>query len=285
MSVFMASLIATREMQPGEQSQPRLASRAAGDTVGCLDTLHADDSVTSIVTMRVKPQDPKASLPADFEGLFIQEFRSRLKVPGNLPLSVMRGWKPCDSAGDTCSGGVLILGSQAYATAHQDGRLSRIAIVDFALTPTMGDRVRAALQELSDEKLVPLFTGPDSIPLAISILNQQSDTLPAYRNLFRAKLPHYSAQFRQAQWPKNAKGPKYPSIAERARVSDTVKLTFTTLPDGSVTSQSVDLQAGHYTDFARAVIEMLAKTHYVPARVGSCPVSSWQSQTFEFRLP
>jgi TonB family protein len=285
MSVFMAPLIATPEMRFTEQPPRRLGSHAAGDTVGCLDTLKASDSVTAIVTMRVKPQDPKTSLPADFEGLFIQEFRSRLKIPGNLPLSVMRGWKPCDSAGETCSGGVLILGSQAYATAHTDGTLSRIAIVDFALTPTLGDRVRAALQELSHEKLVPLFTGSDSIPLAISIIDVQSDTLPAYRNLFRAKLPHYSVQFHQAQWPKNAKGPKYPSTAERSRISDSLALTFTILPDGTVASQSMDFQAGRYRDFARAVLDRMTTIHYLPARIGSCPVPSWQSQQFIFKVP
>jgi TonB family protein len=240
----------------------------------------------AVVTMSVKPQDRKTKLPPDFEGLFVQEFRSRLKLPRNLPLSVVLGWTPCDSASHKCVGGVLMLGTQAYATAHPGGTLSRIAIIDFALTPALADTVRAVLQKLSVEKLVPFFTGPDSIPLDISIhVEQNSDTVPAFRHLFRATIPHYSSQFSEAEWPKNARGPRYPSIAERARVTDSVELTFTVLSDGTVAPQSVDLKAGHFTDFVRAVFDRMATMRYVPARIGKCPVSTWDSQRFIFKVP
>src|SRR4051812_18173823 len=55
-------------------------SRSVTDTVTCLDTL-ARDSILVLVKMSVKPQEKKVTLPADFEGYFVQEFRSLLKVP------------------------------------------------------------------------------------------------------------------------------------------------------------------------------------------------------------
>ncbi len=284
LSILIAPIIAAGATQFAGHSSAVLQRNPGRDTVGCLDTLHASDSLIAIVTMSVTAQDRKAKLPPDFEGLFVQEFRSRLKVPENLPLSVVLGWSPCDSASHKCVGGALMLGSQAYATAHPGGTLSRIVTVDFALTPTLSDSVHTALQKLSDEKSVPFFTQPDSIPLDISIhVEQHSDTVPRYRHLFRIKIPHYGSQFSEAAWPKNARGPKYPRVAERSGVSDSVVMTFTILPDGTVAPQSVDLRSGHYVDFVRAVFDRMATMHYVPGRVGDCPVATWQTQTFLFK--
>jgi TonB family protein len=284
LSFLIAPIIAAGATQFAEHSSAVLQRNPGRDTVDCLDTLHASDSLIAIVTMSMTPQDRKAKLPPDFEGLFIQEFRSRLKVPDNLPLSVVLGWSPCDSASHKCVGGALVLGSQAYATAHPGGTLSRIVTIDFALTPTLSDSVRAALQKLSDEKMVPFFTQPDSIPLDISIhVEQHSDTVPRYRHLFRTKIPHYALQFSEAAWPKNVRGPRYPRIAEQSGVSDSVVMTFTILSDGTVAAQSVDVHSGHYTDFIRAALDRMATMRYVPGRVGSCPVATWKTQTFLFQ--
>ena len=255
------------------------------ETAGCLDTLHASDSVNAVVKMSVKPQQAKTRLPPDLEGLFVQEFRSRLKVPSSMPLSVMQGWSPCDSAGQKCAGGVLMLGSQAYATIHRDGAVSRILVIDMALTPALADTVRVVLLKMAADKAVPFFSGPDSIPLDISIgVEDHPDTVPAWRHLFRATIPHYGLQFTQAEWPKNARGPKYPSIAERARVADSVTLNFTIRADGTVAPQSVDLQVYHYSDFIRSVFDRLATMRYVPGRIGTCPVATWERQTFIFAV-
>ena len=286
LGVLAVPLIACGAVRFSEPDRPQPASSLVRDTVGCLDTLHATDSITAVIKMTVKPQDPKTRLPPDFEGLFVQEFRSRLKVPSNLPLNVVEGWAPCDSASHKCAGGVLMIGSQAYATAHRDGAVSRIAVVDFALTPALADTVRVVLQMMAKDKAVPFFSGPDSIPLDISIhTEQRPDTVPVWRHLFRATIPHYISPFSSAEWPKNAKGPRYPSIAERSLVPDSVALTFSILSDGTVAPQSVDLQAAHYTDFVRAVFDRIATMRYVPGRIGSCPVATWEAQSFLFRIP
>jgi hypothetical protein len=283
--VLVAPLIVGGAMRFDQIESPR-DTRFARDTVGCLDTLHASDSISAVVTMSVRPHDRRAKLPPDFEGLFVQEFRSRLKMPANLPLGVMLGWTPCDSVRHQCAGGVLALGSKAYATAHPGGTLSRILVIDYALVPALTDTVRAILQKLSDEHSTPILAGADSILLDIFIhVEQHPDTVPAFRHLFRATIPHYSLQFSEPEWPKNARGPRYPSIAERARVTDSVDLDFTVLPDGTVAPQSVDLKAAHYTDFIRAVFDRIVTIHYIPGRIGSCPVATATGQKFIFRLP
>ncbi|MFL5487532.1 MAG: hypothetical protein ACJ8AJ_03515 [Gemmatimonadaceae bacterium] len=282
----IAALIALKGATYSTAYAMHSATSVVPDTTDCIDTLHASDSVKALVKMSVKPQNPKMTLPRDFEGLLAQEFRSRLRLPNNLPLSVMMGWGQCDSVAGKCAGGVLMLGTQAYATVHAGGTFSRIVLVDFALTPALADSVRAVLQRMSDERMVPYSAGTDSIPLDISISAEENpDTVPTFRHLFRATLPHYRAQFSYAAWPKNAKGPKYPAIAERARVADSVLLSFTTLSDGAVAPQSVDVHAGHYTDFIRSVFDRMATIRYVPARIGSCPVPTWETQAFVFKIP
>jgi hypothetical protein len=262
-------------------------SRSVRDTVNCPDTLTAGDSVLALVKMGVKPQEKKVTLPPDFEGYFVQEFRSLLKIPSVLPLAVMTGWSPCDSASRKClGGGVMMIGSTAYVTAHPTGTLSRIIVIDVGLTPAFTDSVRAVLKKMGAEMRVPYFNGPDSIPLTVTIdIESHPDTVPKVRQLFLAKLLHYPGTFTNAEWPKNAKGPRYPRNAEMAGVEDSVALSFTILRDGSVAPQSVDVLASHYTDFIISVFDRLSTMHYTPARIGSCPVASRVSQRFQFRVP
>lgn len=68
-------------------------------------------------------------------------------------------------------------------------------------------------------------------------------------------------------------------------MADSVTLTFSILSDGTVAPQSVDLQVYHYTDFIRSVFERLATMRYVPGRIGTCPVTTWEKQSFIFRVP
>lgn len=234
--------------------------------------------------MSVRPQDPKTKLPPDFEGLFVQEIGSRLKVQGSLPLRVMVGLNPCDANSD-CAGAVLTFGSRVYVTAHPTGALSRIGVIDFSLTPSFSDSVRAVLERIGREKMSPpLFNRNDSIPLTISIgVQQVYDTVPPHRRLFRVNLPHYNLPFTSAKWRKNAKRPKYPPIAETSGVGDSITVRLTILADGTVAPQSVDVQSGRYIDFMRSVFDMLGTARYLPAYVGACPVATWVIQSFVFK--
>jgi hypothetical protein len=286
LSALLAPLIVGAASRSNWRAERRLDSPAAQDTVGCLDTLHASDSVTAVIKMTVRPQDRGTKLPADFEGLFIQEFKSRLKVPPKLALSVMKGWTPCDSVSQKCVAGILIFGSQAYATAHRNGTLSRIGVIDITLTPAFSETVGTILTRMGEEKLVPSFDKADSIPLDLAILlEQRPDTVPAFRQLFRATIPRFESQFSYGEYPKDAGGPKYPYRAGLARVGDTVSVAFTILADGTIEPQSVDVLKGHYRDFIRAVFDKLATTRYVPARIGACAVASRAAQTFVFKEP
>ena len=286
LAILLAPIVLGAGTRHTAGNPPMTPEQMVRDTTGCLDTLHATDSVSAVVKMSVRPQDPKVRLSSNFEGLFVQEFRSRLRAPAILPLSVMSGWTPCDTVAGRCTGGVLSFGSHAYAFAHPAGTLSRIVVVDYTLTPAFSDSVRAVLERISKEKMSPPINGKDSVLLDLSIeIEQHADTVPAFRHVFRVSIPHYNMPFTFANWPKDTKPPKYPSIAQARGVGDSVALTFTIQPDGTIAPQSVDVRAGHYADFIRAVYDRLAITNYQPARIGSCPVATNAGQSFVFKMP
>ena len=281
--LFVALACATNP-NPNRKVAARRAVTEA--SIGCLDTLHVIDSVLTIVKMSVTPQDPKVALPRDFEGLFIAEFRSHFKIPPKVPLSVVTGWEPCDSLGSRCAGGVLNIGTVAYATAHGDGTLSNIAVVDVALSPDLTKSVSAALTAMSRGREVPSPGDVDSITLTLQITAEDKpDTVPDVRYVFKATVPHYDSPFSYATMPAAGVDARYPLNARLAGVEDSVTLAFTVQADGTIAAQSIDLVSAGYRDFVISVVDALGRTRYHPAHLGDCAVATRMKQRFMFKAP
>jgi len=239
-----------------------------------------------IVKMTVASQDPKVGLPRDFEDLFVEEFRSRFRIPSKLPLSVVMGSPPCDSLGSRCVGGVLTLGAVAYATVHNDGKLSDIAVVDVALTPRFADSVKSALQSMSRAELVPPIGDVDRIPVVLQIVQEEEpDTVPSVRHVFQAKVPRYDWPFSYASMPAAGVDAKYPFTGRLAGVEDSVTLAFTVDAEGAIAPESIELVSANYRDFVTSVFDALGRTRYHPAHLGDCAVATRMRQRFLFKLP
>ncbi|HEY1953385.1 MAG TPA: energy transducer TonB [Gemmatimonadaceae bacterium] len=262
------------------------AARAPGDTVGCLDTLRTTDSVTAIIKAVVLPRDTSTELPLDFENMFAEEFRARFKVPPKMSLSVVKGAPPCDSVGSRCAAGILDVGAFAYATAHSDGKLSDIVVLDIALTPAFADSVKSVLESISSESLGPPTGGADSIPLILQLQREDSpDTVPAYRQILKVRLPRYDLPFTYAMMPASGVEPRYPYTGRLAGVGDSVTVAYTVQSDGSIVAESIELVKASYSDFVSSVADALLSTRYHPARIGDCAVATRMEQRFLFRLP
>ena len=239
-----------------------------------------------IVKMSVASQDPKVALPRDFEDLFVEEFRSRFRLPSKLALSVVMGSQPCDSLGSRCVGGVLSVGAVAYATVQNDGKLSDIAVVDVALTPRFADSVKSALQSMSRAELAPPIGDVDPIPVMLQIVQEdEPDTVPKVRHVFKAKVPKYDRQFSYASMPAVGINAKYPLNARLAGVEDSVTLAFTVDADGAIAAESVELVSASYLDFVGSVLDALGRTRYHPAHLGDCAVATRMRQRFLFKMP
>jgi TonB family C-terminal domain len=271
---------------PHPKNRRASARRSSADSVGCLDTLHATDTISTIVKMTVASQDSEALLPRDFESLFVEEFRSHFRAPANLPLSVVKGFEPCDSLGSRCVGAVLSMGAVAYVTAHNDGKLSDIAVLDVSLTPRFADSVSSALQAMSRAQMAPPTGDVDSIPLILRILPEdEPDTVPDIRHVLKAKVPRYEWPFSYASMPAIGVDAKYPYAARLAGLGDSVTLAFTVEPDGTIATESIELVSATYRDFVTSVLDALGRTQYHPAHLGDCAVATRMQQRFLFKLP
>ena len=236
--------------------------------------------------MSVESLDSSVALPADFEGLLIEEFRRAFKAPSHLPLRVVMGTPPCDSLGGRCAGGSLNLAAVAYATAHNDGKLSDIAVVDASLTPSLADSVASALETISKAGVGPPTGEVESIHVIMQIGPEENpDTVPTLRRVLVAKVPHYELPFRYATMPVAGINPSYPFTARLAGVGDSVTIAFTVAPDGMVAGESMELMHATYRDFVGSVLEALGTTRYHPAYLGDCPVATRMTQRFIFRSP
>ena len=262
------------------------ARRPASATLGCLDTLQSSDSITTIVRMTVAAQDSAVPLPRDFEGMFIDGFRSHFTAPKKLPLSVVTGWQPCDSLGSRCASGVLNLSAAIYVTAHNDGTLSDGSVIDETITPALADSLRAALVAMSRAKDVPPVGEAETIALAIKVAPQESaDSGRALNYLFKAVVPHYGWPFSSATMPEAGVNASYPLSARLAGVEDSVALAFTVDADGRIAPESIDLVSANYREFVASVVNALVKARYHPAHLGDCAVATRMKQRFVFKAP
>ena len=271
-------------------SPSRTPSSAANDVrpdaIGCLDTLHASDTVETVVKVATASQDPKIALPPNFENFLAQGIRARFKAPSKLPLSVVVGSEPCDSLGSRCAGGILDIGAVAYVTARANGSLVVTNVVDETLTRDFADSIRSALEAMSKNRDVPWLEHTDSIPLVLTFVpDDQPDTVPAARYIFKAKIPRYDLPFTYAMMPSTGIVPKYPTRAAIAGIEDSVVLAFTVRANGSIAPESMDFVSGNYREFVLSAADALNDARYHPAHLGDCAVATRIKQRFVFKSP
>ena len=172
------------------------------------------------------------------------------------------------------------------ATAHKDGRLSDIEVVDVALIPGFADSVSSALRSMSRGALAPFVGDADSIPFIMQISSEENpDTVPTFRYLFKARVPRYDVPFSYASMPMAGVDAEYPFTARIAGVGDSVTVAFTVDWDGTVVPQSIELVRASYRDFVSSVFKALAHTRYHPAHLGDCAVATRMKQRFLFKAP
>ncbi len=272
---------------PAPNRRPSSTANGVGaDGIGCLDTLHASDTVETIVKMTVASQDPKTALPPNFENFLAQGFQARFKAPSRLPLSVVIGDEPCDSLGSRCAGGILNIGAVAYVTARSNGSLVVTDVVDETLTEDFADSIRSALETMAKNRDVPWLEHADSIPLVLTFApDDRADTVPETRYVFKAKIPRYGLPFTYAMMPSTGIVPKYPSRAAIAGIEDSVVLAFTVRANGSIAPQSMDFVSGNYREFVLSAADALNESRYHPAHLGDCAVATRIRQRFVFKSP
>jgi len=279
-SVVLLLVAPITRVSSNRHTHPQL--HAVMDTVACSDTLHANDTIPAIVKIAVHHQDTTSTLPTNFEALFADEFQSRFKAPSQLPLITIDADQPCK--GSVCASASPLVRVDAYAMALQDGTMQKISVISPSLNTELADSVRSVLTAMSSERTVPFFESAVPLPIRIIVSTETApDSVPPPRRLFRAKLPHYTAEYRQPSTVRKPVFPRYPRPAEMNGVGDALVFEFTILPDGKVAPESVDLVQYHHPEFVQALIDAFPKMVFEPAMLGSCKVPVWVTQKFDFK--
>ena len=154
-----------------------------------------------------------------------------------------------------------------------------------AISPTLNselaDSVRSALLSMGRDKMVPFFAADQPLPIKVIVEAETApDSVPTVRQLFRAKLPHYTVQFREA-WMSTGKLPHYSSRV----IPDTLDFEFTIMPDGRVAARTIDVLHYHNQDFLEWAVKALPKMDFKPATLGGCPAPQWAKQRYVLSLP
>jgi TonB family protein len=159
-------------------------------------------------------------------------------------------------------------------------------VVDATLTESFADSIRSTLEAMSKNREVPWLERLDSIPLVLTFVpDDQPDTVPATRYVFKAKIPRYDLPFTYAIMPSAGIVPKYPTRAAMTGVEDSVVLAFTVRANGSIAPQSMDFVSGNYREFVLSAADALNDARYHPARLGDCAVATRIRQRFVFKSP
>jgi len=139
---------------------------------------------------------------------------------------------------------------------------------------------------MSRAQLVPPVGNVDSILVLLQIVTEEEpDTVPAVRQVFRALVPRYAWPFSYASMPAAGVDAKYPYTARLAGIEDSVMLAFTVESDGTIAAESIELVSATYRDFVTSVLDALGRTRYHPAHLGDCAVATRMRQRFLFREP
>src|SRR5207237_9334992 len=99
-------------------------------------------------------------------------------------------------------------------------KVARIEVFDAAWPPSLADGVTAALQSMSRASLAPPVGDVDSVAIVLQLVPEESpDTVPALRQIFKAKVPRYGSPFSYASMPASGGNTKYPFGARPAGVA------------------------------------------------------------------
>ena len=177
------------------------------------------------------------------------------------------------SAAEPPAGLLRKIAENEFGNLGDTSTLADPAVVDVALARGLADSVHSTLERMSRDQAVPWMGHIDSIPLILTLSpEERPDTVPAFRQLFKARVPRYDIPFSYAAMPVAGVDARYPLTARLVGLEDSVTLAFTVESDGTIAPESLDLVSASYRDFVTSVVEALGKTRYHPAHLGDCAV-------------
>lgn len=227
--------------------------------------------------------EPEHALPESWAAMLLEGFREHLRPPAPLTVPVREGVQHVRARRDTVT---LAIDGQVLATLRRDGTIENPRVSASTLSPELDARLVEAVRSLDSAHAIPPFpqdVAVDSVSVRFSV-GAVGDSTVSSSPLFVAAQPTWILERPVWARPDNA-FPRYPRKEERAGIGDTVFLAFDVDTDGTPIVETAQVLRARYQDFVTAVLDVLPKMRFQPARIAGCPVVAFVTMPFAFRNP
>lgn len=228
--------------------------------------------------------EPARALPTWWNGILLDVIGRQLRLNpsvGGLPIS------GADDDGVAVPDTVKqVIAGQVFASLDRTGHLGSPQIGASSMSPDIDRSLLAAMRDAASAGSIPPFpdsVDADSVRVRFTVEewhDSSSHALP----LLVINNPTWILELPVTPMRGNPR-PRYPKVAERARVEDGVLVSFVVDKEGSARLETARILKGRYREFQLAVLEILPQLRFHPARVDGCFVPQLVQMPFGFRIP
>ena len=251
----------------------------------------------------VRRLDKPEKLPDAYAGLLLEEIRRRWRPPTPLRMPAYGGSSGeavVTPEGKAGVAGRLVHGDTVLSVGEgrgtfvlevelrlgSDGSLRQLALVTSSTSPDLDGSVMHAIRAADSAHALPLPLGiklrGGSLPLTLT-LSCLTDSGAYTRAFVVTSAPIFGPL--EDVWPlRDNPLPWYPQAARRAYIEGEVVLDFVIDENGHPVPFSYHLVRANKREFLRAVLDVLPRHRYRPARLAECPVPQLVRESFRFNL-
>lgn len=236
---------------------------------------------TVVASVKVEPGD---ALPSGWDELLLDGFVQFLRLPAT-------GAVPVHDAAALYADGKfvvsLVITGEVSADLDRGGALGKPEITASTLSSEIDSSLVAAIDSLEAAHALPPLPGEaKGGPIKVRF------EIGQYPSRGRRSIPISivtQPTWILEKWASSMPGnphPLYPVNADAKRIPGEVLVSFVVGPDGrAIFSTARVLKGGRYRDFQVAVLEVLPRMRFDPARIAGCPVAQLVQMPFSFTIP
>ena len=225
-------------------------------------------------------------IPDEFSSVVVEAITQHLVIPNPLALSVYGTRVRIRGPTESTELGPLFpsFSSEFLVVFRRNGSVKKLSITQRSLAPTVDAAIGFAITAAdSAHSFPPIAEATDESELTVFIDFDLAD-FPGGRSypLFNATVPFYPASRRVSQ--AGSARPKYPEELRKQNIEGDVGLRFVVDESGKVAQGAYRFTQISEAEFGKAVLAVLPRLRFEPARIGSCPVKALVEQSFQFKL-
>jgi protein TonB len=227
-------------------------------------------------------------IPDNFASFLVEGIRTNLVLPTPLALGVYGSHfnRPIPPGSKQPEELVPAFSSEFIVALRQDGSVRDLRLLQESLAPALDAAIARAIYLADSTKSLPPIgevTDKSEIVVFIDIDMVDSATSGRYP-LFRVTVPVYPMTRAVSQLRTPDAVPHYPDELRNQGIAGFAQLRFVVDESGKVAEHSYRIVKLSEIPFGQAVLAVMPRFRFEPARIGNCPVKSIVEQSFEFKV-